>query len=537
MKEHDRALVQKAAELAAQDLYQQDQVRPEGQLVACVEQAFEIPTRREWKDKNIPVLDWQRQPGGVDLAVLERGAPRLLMEMKVDHLDQSLWDIFKLASLLRHRRIDSAFLVYEAFRESFTGDHDCAALFRETEVPPAPVGTVDLVRRWPDAWAYLLKGGYGNHPVNAVANLLLSFRGEFALIHHSAREIRLLEVEILGTELDRFDKAGWPEDLGSDERGAGASRPAPMQPAGARLKSVLNVPRPFPRGAKGEKWCRENIPQFSDEQFDELLEVLRGRGWSEEEFAARIRPYRALGSAARSEVPPSSVSAPAHDRQPAAPEPPERLSEATADLQSPRATRELPDLIEQVMPAVVQVFALRREPEGSGSGFAIPALPEHEGQTVLVTNAHVTMAGERFAVRWGADDFYKADLFVQAPEQDIAILVVPIPPPAVLTIRPVRDVRVGESVIAVGSPLGLTETVTAGIVSAKGRKLQTFSECVVENAIQTNADINPGNSGGPLIGSDGLVLGINTQGRRDATGLNFAIPAENARRLYVNARR
>ncbi len=154
------------------------------------------------------------------------------------------------------------------------------------------------------------------------------------------------------------------------------------------------------------------------------------------------------------------------------------------------------------MPAVVQVVAMRRKPEGTGSGFAIPSLPQHDGQTVVVTNAHVTKTGSHLAVRWGGEDFYKADLLVEAPDEDIAILVVPIPPPAVLQIRAVRDVRVGETVIAVGSPHGLTDTVTAGIVSAKDRELQTFSKGIVENAIQTtNADINPGNSGGPLSGA------------------------------------
>jgi S1-C subfamily serine protease len=89
-------------------------------------------------------------------------------------------------------------------------------------------------------------------------------------------------------------------------------------------------------------------------------------------------------------------------------------------------------------------------------------------------------------------------------------------------------------VIAIGSPHRLTETVTTGIVSALNRPVPIFSGKVVPDAIQTSAAINQGNSGGPLIGPDGKVIGVNTLGLKEGSGLAFAIPAERALRLYVN---
>jgi serine protease Do len=204
----------------------------------------------------------------------------------------------------------------------------------------------------------------------------------------------------------------------------------------------------------------------------------------------------------------------------------------------PARFESLPELVQAVLPAVVSIDVRGPHGTGNGSGFAIRVLPEDTAASVLVTDQHVVVDAETITVRFYDDSEHAARLRVVDVSTDVAILEVDAAPPGVLDFRPLRDVRVGEPVIAVGSPYGLAGTVTSGIVSGLDRTMFAPNGIPIDNMIQTDALINPGNSGGPLIGLDGLVVGINDQVRLDErfglpSGLGFAIPGDTVQSVYA----
>ncbi len=157
---------------------------------------------------------------------------------------------------------------------------------------------------------------------------------------------------------------------------------------------------------------------------------------------------------------------------------------------------------------------------GAGSGFII-----HQDGWVL-TNNHVIENAVRIQVKLHNDHTYNAKVVGADPRTDVALLK--IEPNERLSIAPLgnsKSLEIGEWVIAIGNPFGLNHTVTAGIVSAKGRQdVQPNGRQLYANFIQTDASINPGNSGGPLINIRGEVIGINTAINSAGQGIGFAIP-------------
>jgi S1-C subfamily serine protease len=180
---------------------------------------------------------------------------------------------------------------------------------------------------------------------------------------------------------------------------------------------------------------------------------------------------------------------------------------------APWTFAQLPDLVERVMPAVVTVDVQLEDGRGNGSGFAVQAGGgSHLG--VLRTNAHVVLDAAEVVVVFADDETCEPEILLVEPSFDLAILGIGDGPPATLEFRQLADVRVGEAVIAIGAPYALSGSVSMGIVSALNRARPTPDDGLVD-MIQTDAAINDGNSGGPLIGLDGRVLGINSQGLVD----------------------
>jgi serine protease Do len=202
-----------------------------------------------------------------------------------------------------------------------------------------------------------------------------------------------------------------------------------------------------------------------------------------------------------------------------------------------RSLEQLPELVETVRCAVVYVGVQGPAGSGNGSGFVINSNPGDARGAIVVTNCHVVEGAEECKVLLEDGGEFHATVRLSDAVTDIALLQLPVPPAATLDLRALADVRLGEPVIAIGSPFGLTGTVTIGVVSGLNRTMPSPSGVPIDNMIETDALINPGNSGGPLLGLDGRVVGVNAQVRvntalQGSSGLGFAVPADTVQSLY-----
>lgn len=168
-------------------------------------------------------------------------------------------------------------------------------------------------------------------------------------------------------------------------------------------------------------------------------------------------------------------------------------------------------------------------PRGTGSGF----IWDEVGH--VVTNDHVVRGASQATVRLADDRSYRAQLVGTSPRHDLAVLRIGVgigrPPP--LPLGRSADLRVGQSVFAIGNPFGLDWTLTTGVVSALERRLAT-EEGAISGLIQTDAAINPGNSGGPLLDSAGRLIGVNTaiySPSGASAGVGFAVPVDVVNRV------
>ncbi|MBI1761983.1 MAG: trypsin-like peptidase domain-containing protein [Acidobacteria bacterium] len=165
---------------------------------------------------------------------------------------------------------------------------------------------------------------------------------------------------------------------------------------------------------------------------------------------------------------------------------------------------------------------------GTGTGFLI------DDAGYIVTNDHVIRGADRIRVRLA--DGRERRALVQGADAvtDIALLKIEAGPLPLLQLGDSDELRVGDAVIAIGNPLDYEHSVTAGIISAKGRKV--YNNEPFEDFIQTDAAINRGNSGGPLLNQQGEVIGVNTVIRVDGSGISFAVPSNVVRRVIAQLR-
>ncbi len=202
----------------------------------------------------------------------------------------------------------------------------------------------------------------------------------------------------------------------------------------------------------------------------------------------------------------NSIEIPSKDE-----DPPDLLSKSTG---SRRYRPE--DLYEHVVDSVVGIEGSF----GAGSGLLMDA------NGIIATNRHVLGTDQKVSVWLRNHIEYVGRPLRSYRDIDLGFAKVDLPQVKWAVLGKSNDLRVGETVYAVGHPLGLEHTFTKGIVSAVGRLIGGF------RYIQTDTTINPGNSGGPLFNANGEVVGINTMSRRGAIGLNFAIPSEMVYERY-----
>lgn len=215
-----------------------------------------------------------------------------------------------------------------------------------------------------------------------------------------------------------------------------------------------------------------------------------------------------------------------------------------AIAQSDDAGTVFANVYESVSPSVVSISVVARRPDtgfmnpdqsviSGGTGFVL----DNEGH--IMTNNHVVEGATEIEVSFLDGTLASARIIGLDPDSDLAVLQVDLPTEDLEALQPVTfgdssALKIGQTVLAIGSPFGQRWTLTSGIVSAIGRSIQGLTNFSIGGVIQTDAAINPGNSGGPLLDLNGHVIGVNSQiisSTRSSAGIGFAVPGNLAQRV------
>jgi putative serine protease PepD len=197
------------------------------------------------------------------------------------------------------------------------------------------------------------------------------------------------------------------------------------------------------------------------------------------------------------------------------------------------------DLVRSVYAAASPSVVSVRTGSGSGTGFLV----DRDG--TIVTNAHVVGDSDQVQVRF-EDDGELHDAQVLGVDASTDLAAIKVDAGDAQGVRPLEladsdSVQVGDSAVAIGYPLGLDRTATAGIISGLEREIQAPNGFSIDKVIQTDAPINPGNSGGPLLDANGRVIGVNSQiataGSQGSVGIGFAVPANTVREVLPQLER
>jgi len=197
------------------------------------------------------------------------------------------------------------------------------------------------------------------------------------------------------------------------------------------------------------------------------------------------------------------------------------------------------ELFDAASPAVVYISTEKRaegmsasagRKSGAGSGFI------WDGAGHIVTNFHVVEGSDRIGVRLNTGEAIPATVVGVAPDYDLAVLKLSKTPTRIqsISLGTSSDLKIGQSVFAIGNPFGLSRSLSTGVVSALNRHLPTASLREIHGVIQTDAAINPGNSGGPLLDSAGRLIGVNTaiiSRSGGSAGVGFAVPVDIVNRV------
>jgi len=194
------------------------------------------------------------------------------------------------------------------------------------------------------------------------------------------------------------------------------------------------------------------------------------------------------------------------------------------------------EVAEKLRPTVVNVSVTGRgwvpwDDPSAGNGSGVVIAPDG----LVVTNNHVVESAKKVEITFADGEDAEAEVLGTDGASDLAVLRANASNLPVAEFGDAGELRMGQLVLAIGSPYGFHSTVTAGVVSALGRSMRTVAGRLIDNVIQTDAAINPGNSGGPLVTSQARVVGINTAAIGRGAGIGFAVPVNHTTRRILSA--